>query len=156
MRQSSIQGAKTTGTKAVKNPRRKKTRITKRTKRVLVSMGILMDDKYVFDALQRLYNLQTDYEKQIEETEGKNYQGFNKSDAKRFTQMAETSFQRGYLTPEELAICRKQNKQGHPALSKYWRQLPRVLDEPWVIQTAKKPPAQSDPGNANEAGSLAA
>jgi hypothetical protein len=105
--------------------------------RDLVSRRLLEDDTFVFDALQFLYDLQTDHEKAIARTLDSNFQGFNWPDAKVCSPIAKVSAARGYLTAEELVVCRELRKDGVPRLAKYWRQLSPLLDGRFPTPTAK-------------------
>ena len=91
-----------------------------------VSQRLLTDDSFVLEALEILLDAQTWDERTEEATKWANGRGFDRSDAKRLTTIAQDAIERGYLSVEELAICRKLDKRGHCLLAKYWRQLPEA------------------------------
>jgi hypothetical protein len=101
---------------------------------------LMTDAKYLLRSLEALLEAQDEDERRARETKRANGVGFNKPDAKRFTEIAQNASARGYFTSRELAICRKPSKRGRLPLAKYWRQLPPIPDEPLVIHVPKRPP----------------
>ena len=80
------------------------------------------NDKVLYGALKRLYECQTADEQASGETRVRNGAGFNGSDARILTSMAEFLKKTGFLTPKQMVIVRKK-------LVKYNKQLTRLANE---------------------------
>jgi hypothetical protein len=109
--------------------------------RDFVAHLILKKSNVALRALLALYDRQTPLEQATAETLSSNGRGFNKTDANTFTKMAEGAIQRGYLTAQELAVCRKLDKRGVPRLAKYWAQILDAFGDQVYAQVAKKLPS---------------
>jgi hypothetical protein len=105
-----------------------------------VSQHLLEDDDFVCRSVQFLFDSQTVDEKRDQRTRHANGSGFNVVDAKRFTRVVEDAIERGYLTPDEMAMFRSLDKRGRPVLAKYWRQLAPLLEELGTIEPPRRPP----------------
>ncbi len=82
---------------------------------------IQTNDKVLYGALKRLYNEQTNDEKQSGETKHQNGVGFNGVDARFLTSVAEFLIRNGFLTDKQKAVTRRK-------LVKYNRQLTRLAN----------------------------
>ena len=80
------------------------------------------NDKVLYGALKRLYECQTADEQASGETRIHNGVGFNGSDARILSSMAEFLKKTGFLTPKQRAIVRRK-------LVKYNKQLTRLANE---------------------------
>ena len=81
------------------------------------------NDDFVQQAVLELYNRQTCFEKRERTTSEKNRRGFSSVDAKILSDFARYAIEHGYLTPKQLAVCRRLDKSGTPLLGKYRVQL---------------------------------
>lgn len=79
------------------------------------------NDKVMYRALVRLYDLQTEDEKVSKETKEHNGQGFNGYDAEIMSSFAEFYKKTGFLTPKQKVIARKK-------LKKYTKQLTNIAN----------------------------
>lgn len=79
------------------------------------------NDKVLYGALRRLYECQTADEQSSGETCIRNGAGFNGSDARILSSMAEFLKKTGFLTPKQRVIVRKK-------LVKYNKQLTRLAN----------------------------
>jgi hypothetical protein len=112
------------------------------TKKDRIFQRLLTDDDFLLNALAVLLDNQTPLEQYAQKTILSNGEGFDCADAKRLTNLAKVAVERGYLTPEELAACRKLDWRGYPPLAKYWKQLwPLMEEEPVLVLPTRKPPA---------------
>jgi hypothetical protein len=108
-----------------------------------ISERLLTDDDFVLQALAVLLDNQTPLEQYAQKTILSNGEGFDCADAKHFTNLAKVAIERRYVTPEELAACRKLDWRGYPPLAKYWKQLwPLMAEEPGLDLPTRKPPAR--------------
>lgn len=115
------------------------------TKKERISQRLLTDDDFFPQALALLLDHQTPEERRLRKTKDRNGVGFNGPDGKCLTALAEDAVERGYLTAEELATCRKPDKSGYPPLAKYWKQLwPLMEEEPVVLAFPTRKPPGSD------------
>ena len=79
------------------------------------------NDEMVKRSVIKLYQYQTEYEKEIKSTEEDNGVGFNGLDANIMSSFAEFALKSGFLTPKQIKIAR--NK-----LKKYAGQLARIAN----------------------------
>lgn len=82
---------------------------------------IQTNDKVLYGALKKLYERQTEDEKQIGETSHTNGVGFNGVDSRFLSSVSEFLLKNGFLTYKQKLIVRKK-------LIKYNRQLTRIAN----------------------------
>ena len=79
------------------------------------------NDKVLYGALKRLYECQTADEQASGETRVRNGAGFNGSDARILSSMAEFLKKTGFLTPKQRELCRRK-------MVKYTKQLTKLAN----------------------------
>jgi hypothetical protein len=94
-----------------------------------ISALLARNDRAVERALVVLYDRQTAGEQDAEATHESNGRGFTGVDAYIFSSFAK-QIQRGRsLTPKQLAVCRKPDKNGNLRIARYWNQLLEIINE---------------------------
>lgn len=81
------------------------------------------NDKAVGRALLVIHANQTVHEQRTKQNLEHNGVGFNSFDADVGTDMALFFKRNGYLSPKQLAVWRKTDKNGNMRIAKYWKQL---------------------------------
>ena len=81
------------------------------------------NDNAVIRALLVLFARQTAAEQSTETTHVHNNRGFTGADAGIASSMVKFYNRNGYLTPKQINVWRKRNKNGQMKIAKYWRQL---------------------------------
>lgn len=109
--------------------------------RNIVSNVLNTEATFALELLTFLLKAQTSDERRDQTTRHPNRQGFNVVHAKRFTKMAQDAVARGHLTSGELAVLRRPDRGGRPALACYWRQAAELLDGR-TATAPKRPPQQ--------------
>lgn len=79
------------------------------------------NDKVLYGAIKKLYNEQTEDEKEAGQTKHYNNVGFNGADSKFMSSVAEFLIRRGYLTEKQKFAARKR-------MVKYTKQLTRLAN----------------------------
>lgn len=79
------------------------------------------NDKVLYGAIKKLYNEQTEDEKEAGQTKHYNNVGFNGADSKFMSSVAEFLIRRGYLTDKQKFAARKR-------MVKYTKQLTRLAN----------------------------
>ena len=79
------------------------------------------NDKVLYGAIKKLYDEQTEDEKEAGETKHYNGVGFNGADSKFMSSVAEFLIRRGYLTDKQKFAARKR-------MVKYTKQLTRLAN----------------------------
>jgi len=92
------------------------------TKEYIVQL-LETNDRAVCRALVVLYNRQTAAEQACQTTTEANGRGFTGWDGKIGCNMAEAYLKWGRLTPKQIAVWRKRDKNGNMKIARYWRQL---------------------------------
>lgn len=82
---------------------------------------LLSNSSFLIRAAKKVYQYQTDFEKQNAETIKTNNVGFNKPDARILTSLIEFHNSRGYLTEKQLFIMKKK-------MTKYSGQIVRIIN----------------------------
>lgn len=80
------------------------------------------NDKVLYGAIKKLYNEQTEDEKEAGQTKHYNNVGFNGADSKFMSSVAEFLIKRGYLTDKQKFAARKR-------MVKYTKQLTRLANK---------------------------
>lgn len=80
------------------------------------------NDKVLYGAIKKLYNEQTEDEKEAGQTKHYNNVGFNGADSKFMSSVAEFLIRRGYLTEKQKFAARKR-------MVKYTKQLTRLANK---------------------------
>lgn len=80
------------------------------------------NDKVLYGAIKKLYNEQTEDEKEAGQTKYYNNVGFNGADSKFMSSVAEFLIRRGYLTEKQKFAARKR-------MVKYTKQLTRLANK---------------------------
>lgn len=80
------------------------------------------NDKVLYGAIKKLYNEQTEDEKEAGQTKHYNNVGFNGADSKFMSSVAELLIRRGYLTEKQKFAARKR-------MVKYTKQLTRLANK---------------------------
>lgn len=97
-------------------------KITKKEQENFLKNKLSNDKKWASRALIRIYQFQTEYEKNSQHTYYYNNVGFNGVDSEILTSFAEQFNKRGFLTNKQYKILF--NK-----MPKYWRQLINISDQ---------------------------
>jgi hypothetical protein len=95
--------------------------------RLAINALLLTNDRAVERALALLLKRQTHTEQVAETTTEANGVGFSALDAEIFTGLGKWVAKGRKLTPKQIAICRKTNKQGFCRIAKYWAQLQQEI-----------------------------
>lgn len=85
-----------------------------------IRFKLRFDNKWLIQALFRLYDCQTDFEKDIGRTVEKNYEGFNSMDSELLSSFVVQLKEKGYLTNNQMAITRRR-------MEKYSNQLYEMI-----------------------------
>ena len=96
------------------------------------------NDRSVERALIALFHRQTTDEQKWEQTKHHNGIGFSGYDAEIFTSFAKQVLNGRQLSPKQLAVCRKRDRQGNMRIGCYWRQLLQEIEH---RQAAEMPQA---------------
>lgn len=80
------------------------------------------NDKVLYGTIKKLYNEQTEDEKEAGQTKHYNNVGFNGADSKFMSSVAEFLIRRGYLTEKQKFAARKR-------MVKYTKQLTRLANK---------------------------
>lgn len=77
-------------------------------------------------ALLRIYEYQTDYERQAQETTDRNFVGFNGADADILSSFANQLATRGFLSKNQMVVL-------YHKMPKYWNQIWNLSDQKAII-----------------------
>jgi hypothetical protein len=88
----------------------------------------MTNPRAVEKALTTLFALQTQAEQSTETTRELNGVGFSGLDAEIFSSFAKRVLSGKPLTPGQIAVCRKQGKNGICRLARYWQQLRAAVE----------------------------
>lgn len=80
------------------------------------------DDKFVMRSVVKIYERQTEDEKNSDSTAHNNGVGFNGTDAFIMTKFAKWYLEKGFMTAKQMAIAKKK-------IMKYAKQLTRIANE---------------------------
>jgi hypothetical protein len=98
-------------------------RLRKKVRKAAIEMirhKLITDNKWLMQALFRLYNCQTNLEKDLGITIEKNYEGFNSMDSVLLSSFVVQLKEKGYLTNNQMMIVRRR-------LDKYANQLYEMI-----------------------------
>ena len=91
-------------------------KITKKDTKEYIKLQLSTKDKWVIQALLKIYEFQTADEVEHEYTYNQNSVGFTGVDGKILTSFAKFYLRKGYLSPAQMTILRKK-------MPKYWKQI---------------------------------
>lgn len=96
--------------------------ITKKEIREFLKSKLSTDKAWAIRAMSRIYDYQTETEKNYHDTIDRNYVGFSGADAKILTSIYDYYKNHGYVSPKQLAIVYKK-------IPKYWNQIYTISDK---------------------------
>lgn len=97
-------------------------KITKQKQREFMRTQLETNDKWALRGLVKIYQYQTEEEKNAYQTIDDNGVGFSGVDSEILTSFANQYLRYGRLSPKQMALLKKKIK-------KYWRQLLAISDE---------------------------
>lgn len=101
--------------------------MSKRIDRDALEAALDTNDKALLEGLEVVYENQLDFEKQVKTSVERNYVGFNKQDARRYSNMAQEVREGKALSAEQLSFLRSRGPSGGKRLKKYVRQIAEAV-----------------------------